>query len=333
MRTKKFNLICTAVAILGWGVYMILATYSDALAILFPVAAVALGVIGEVFIKPKKSRDNPDEASKIDARSVFHYILTFLMLLVIFYSFSVFSKPSYGYHHFGSGKYGYEISFWSLGEIIPDFACNLGQIILPILLLVFAVYCKPIAACAAGLLSWVNILIINTSKVFGSYYIVAAAGNKSERETIVYNYADTVVKAVCVLAAASLILALASMIVRRPKKAAVVCVLIASMIGSCIFAYMGYTSYVKGNTYDIEGLKSDIYISTKEGSERFQAENFFNSFGDMSTKCAYPGCERMIVTSGDSNCCAVHSNRCTSCSKYIDGDAMYCMDCIRDAIK
>ena len=55
---------------------------------------------------------------------------------------------------------------------------------------------------------------------------------------------------------------------------------------------------------------------------------FTNAYGSPTTKCAHPGCTSYIARSGDTNCCALHSNRCKNCGKYIDEDAMYCMDCM-----
>lgn len=59
--------------------------------------------------------------------------------------------------------------------------------------------------------------------------------------------------------------------------------------------------------------------------------SFTNQYGTSTTKCAHSGCDNYIASSGDTNCCTVHSNRCLECSKYIDGDAMYCMDCLTKA--
>ena len=59
---------------------------------------------------------------------------------------------------------------------------------------------------------------------------------------------------------------------------------------------------------------------------------FNNKFGTSSTLCAKPGCDAFIARSGDTNCCEVHSNRCGNCYCYIDGDAMYCMSCIENAL-
>jgi len=55
---------------------------------------------------------------------------------------------------------------------------------------------------------------------------------------------------------------------------------------------------------------------------------FSNKYGTATTKCAISGCDNYIASSGDSNCCASHSNRCLNCNCYIDGDAMYCMSCL-----
>lgn len=55
---------------------------------------------------------------------------------------------------------------------------------------------------------------------------------------------------------------------------------------------------------------------------------YTNKYGTSSTKCAHPGCTRNVASSGDTNCCTTHSNRCLNCGKYIDEDAMYCMSCL-----
>ena len=60
--------------------------------------------------------------------------------------------------------------------------------------------------------------------------------------------------------------------------------------------------------------------------------SFTNDYGTPSTKCAHSGCSRYIASSGDTNCCTTHSNRCGNCYCYIDEDALFCMDCIEDAI-
>ena len=59
--------------------------------------------------------------------------------------------------------------------------------------------------------------------------------------------------------------------------------------------------------------------------------NFTNAYGTPTTKCAHSGCNNYIASSGDTNCCTVHSNKCLECGKYIDEDAMYCMSCLSKA--
>ena len=55
---------------------------------------------------------------------------------------------------------------------------------------------------------------------------------------------------------------------------------------------------------------------------------FTNDYGTKTTICAHDGCTNYIASSGDTNCCKEHSNKCLNCGKYIDEDAMYCMDCL-----
>lgn len=60
--------------------------------------------------------------------------------------------------------------------------------------------------------------------------------------------------------------------------------------------------------------------------------SFTNAYGTSTTKCAHPGCNNYIASSGDTNCCTTHSNRCLNCNKYIDEDATYCMSCLTKSI-
>lgn len=57
---------------------------------------------------------------------------------------------------------------------------------------------------------------------------------------------------------------------------------------------------------------------------------FTNEYGTPTTKCAHSGCNNYIASSGDTNCCTQHSNRCLGCNKYIDEDALYCVACIEN---
>ena len=58
---------------------------------------------------------------------------------------------------------------------------------------------------------------------------------------------------------------------------------------------------------------------------------FSNKYGSRTTKCAQSGCSNYIASSGDTAYCTSHSNKCLECYCYIDGDAMYCMDCLTEA--
>ena len=60
--------------------------------------------------------------------------------------------------------------------------------------------------------------------------------------------------------------------------------------------------------------------------------SFTNKFGTPTTRCTHPGCNSYIASSGDTNCCVKHSNKCASCGCYIDEDASFCMDCIEKAL-
>ena len=74
----------------------------------------------------------------------------------------------------------------------------------------------------------------------------------------------------------------------------------------------------------IESLKDSI----------FQKDTgFSNSYGTPATKCHNSECQSVIAPSGDSNCCIKHSNKCHQCGQYIDGDALFCMDCLTGGVQ
>ena len=79
---------------------------------------------------------------------------------------------------------------------------------------------------------------------------------------------------------------------------------------------------------------SSSYSSSSSGygsSSSGYGSGFSNAYGSSTTKCAHPGCNNPIASSGDTNCCTKHSRKCLQCGKYIDEDAMYCMSCILSA--
>ena len=62
------------------------------------------------------------------------------------------------------------------------------------------------------------------------------------------------------------------------------------------------------------------------------SRTFTNAYGTPTTRCAHPGCNNYIASSGDTNCCTTHSHKCLECGKYIDEDATWCMSCIAKAL-
>ena len=106
-----------------------------------------------------------------------------------------------------------------------------------------------------------------------------------------------------------------------------------------IYQTMATISFLEGNNGDpstIANLRQQLagnYIfevttGSKGNGSSTNNTIFTNSYGTPNTKCVFSGCTNAIATSGDTNCCVVHSNKCFNCGKYIDGDAMFCMDCL-----
>lgn len=105
----------------------------------------------------------------------------------------------------------------------------------------------------------------------------------------------------------------------------VVIILIASSSNNHTYKSSNSTSY--GSSYT--GKTYSSYSSGTKSSGN-STTPFTNKYGTRTTKCAHKGCNNYIASSGDTNCCTVHSNKCLNCGKYIDEDAMYCMDCLTD---
>ena len=84
---------------------------------------------------------------------------------------------------------------------------------------------------------------------------------------------------------------------------------------------------------DTESLGKEENQSANSYKQESSNAPFTNKYGTQTTKCAHSGCNNYIASSGDTNCCVVHSNKCLDCGKYIDEDAMYCMDCLTKASK
>ena len=96
-----------------------------------------------------------------------------------------------------------------------------------------------------------------------------------------------------------------------------------------------YTYYEFTNTAEVNNTPA-ISKNSSEESYNFnsnsnpssESSSFTNEYGTPTTKCAHSGCTNYIASSGDTNCCTTHSNKCLVCGKYIDEDALYCMGCI-----
>ncbi|WP_026509396.1 hypothetical protein [Butyrivibrio sp. LC3010] len=110
-----------------------------------------------------------------------------------------------------------------------------------------------------------------------------------------------------------------------------------------VYLLMATAAYMESNGASqdkidavLESVKdTNIYkeakgISTTGTSSQKSAYNtvFTNSYGTPDTKCEHAGCNNTIASSGNTNCCVIHSNKCLNCGKYIDEDAMFCMDCL-----
>lgn len=86
----------------------------------------------------------------------------------------------------------------------------------------------------------------------------------------------------------------------------------------------------KDSTNDYENYDNSKYEYDHLDDDDYSY--FSNKYGNSTTRCAKSGCRNYIVSSGDSAYCAIHSNKCLECHCYIDGDAMYCMNCLTDAL-
>ena len=93
------------------------------------------------------------------------------------------------------------------------------------------------------------------------------------------------------------------------------------------------SSYSSSSKYEESSHKSSYsYEESSKSSKSSYSTSFTNKYGTSTTKCAHPGCDNYIASSGDTNCCTVHSNRCLNCRKYIDEDATCCIDCLTEGL-
>ena len=117
----------------------------------------------------------------------------------------------------------------------------------------------------------------------------------------------------------------------------VFCLLIAAIYAMCSDSgSSSYKSSKSGSSYSGSGYSSGKSSSSSSGykssgSTGSKTSSFTNKYGTPTTKCAHAGCNNYIASSGDTNCCTIHSNKCLNCGAYIDEDAMYCMSCLTKA--
>ena len=97
--------------------------------------------------------------------------------------------------------------------------------------------------------------------------------------------------------------------------------------------------YISANGSERESSETYRTLTERFGTGETVSDNtsgssssFTNKYGTPTTKCAHAGCNNYIATTGDTNCCPSHSSRCLNCGKYIDEDAMYCIDCISNSV-
>ena len=97
-----------------------------------------------------------------------------------------------------------------------------------------------------------------------------------------------------------------------------------------IKAMIAYLEENNGDPETIANLKKSIgeEETTNSGNSSSNNSKFTNKYGTATTICAHSGCNKYIASTGDTNCCTTHSNKCLNCKKYIDEDAMYCMSCL-----
>lgn len=67
---------------------------------------------------------------------------------------------------------------------------------------------------------------------------------------------------------------------------------------------------------------------TSASGESSPTKGFFtNLYGTPTTQCAHRGCSMYIVASGNSNCCRLHSGKCSQCGIFINEGETLCEHC------
>ena len=118
--------------------------------------------------------------------------------------------------------------------------------------------------------------------------------------------------------------------------------IVIGMNNACVYQTKATISYLEtnnGDTKTISELKKqleDNYLYNISNGIIVDIDdckqNFSNCYGTLETECMHNGCHNTIALFGDTCNCIVHSNKCLNCGKYIDEDAIFCMECLTGAI-
>ncbi len=119
---------------------------------------------------------------------------------------------------------------------------------------------------------------------------------------------------------------------KRKNVIAIASAILVMVFAACLSACGGSAAPRPTTPYTSSGSSIVSGNTSSSGSSASSSSSFKNEYGTPTTKCAHPGCTNYIASSGDTNCCETHSNRCLECKKYIDEDATYCMSCLTKAI-
>ena len=109
----------------------------------------------------------------------------------------------------------------------------------------------------------------------------------------------------------------------------------------CVGCSSGSQSDINTTLSNVDELQTELGVvvatakpspTSKPVSNSSTSTSFTNKYGTRTTICANSGCSNYIASSGDTNSCVSHSNKCQECGKYIDSDAIWCMNCITKSL-
>lgn len=90
---------------------------------------------------------------------------------------------------------------------------------------------------------------------------------------------------------------------------------------------------VSNGTFSVTKDSSGILtMEVKCGSASGTYKKTSDKVNTAPLQCEHPNCLNKAAETGDSHYCEEHSNKCLECNKYIDEDALYCVNCILKAL-